>query len=126
MRRTAASHDIALVQGAYYLTTGLWPLIHMRSFVAVTGPKRELWLVRTVGLLATAIAIPLLRAAAARRPVGDDVAALSASTAAAFVAADVPPVVTGRISPIYLADAAVEAVFLAWWWLARRQAPATR
>lgn len=32
----------------------LWPLLHMRSFEAVLGPKTDRWLVRTVaGLMLT-------------------------------------------------------------------------
>jgi hypothetical protein len=104
---------VALCQGAYYLVTGLWPLVHMRSFTAVTGPKRDLWLVRTVGLLATAIAVPLLREAV--RGDSPGIRALGASAAVAFASADVHPVVTGRISPIYLVDAALECLVAGAW-----------
>ena len=41
----------ALAQGLYYAFTGVWPLISMSSFLAVTGPKTDLWLVNTVGIL---------------------------------------------------------------------------
>ena len=44
---------LALIQGIFYVVTGLWPLIHMPSFLQVTGPKTDLWLVRTVGVLVT-------------------------------------------------------------------------
>lgn len=37
--------------GAYYLFAGAWPLVHMDSFEAVTGPKPDEFLVRTVGLI---------------------------------------------------------------------------
>src|SRR4051794_41935238 len=49
-------------QGAYYTLTGLWPLVHMASFEAVTGPKTDDWLVRMVGLLAAVIGATLLTA----------------------------------------------------------------
>jgi hypothetical protein len=104
---------VALCQGAYYLMTGLWPLVHMRSFTAVTGPKHDLWLVRTVGLLATAIGASLLRGVS--RDGSSGTSTLGAGTALAFAAADVHPVVAGRVSPIYLIDAAIEAVVLAAW-----------
>lgn len=29
----------ALVQGAYFVVTGLFPLVHMKSFEAITGSK---------------------------------------------------------------------------------------
>ena len=51
------------IQGAYYFLTGLWPLVHLPSFLAVTGPKQDVWLVHMVGLLTCAIALVLLLAA---------------------------------------------------------------
>ncbi len=37
---------------------GLWPLLHMRSFEQVLGPKTDRWLVRTVAglMLASGLA----------------------------------------------------------------------
>jgi hypothetical protein len=34
---------VALVQGVYFLLTGVWPIVHLPSFLAVTGPKTDLW-----------------------------------------------------------------------------------
>jgi hypothetical protein len=45
LRRLAAG------QAAVYVTTGAWPLIHYRSFEAVTGRKRENWLVKANGAI---------------------------------------------------------------------------
>jgi hypothetical protein len=39
------------IQGWYYVLTGTWPLIHMKSLESITGPKTDHWLVKTVGLL---------------------------------------------------------------------------
>ena len=40
--------------GAFNIVGGLWPLIHLRSFEAVFGPKVDRWLEHTVaGLLTT-------------------------------------------------------------------------
>jgi hypothetical protein len=36
-------------QAGYYCLTGVWPLLHMASFEAVTGPKVDDWLVKMVG-----------------------------------------------------------------------------
>jgi hypothetical protein len=49
--------EIFLIQAVYFLITGIWPLLHIESFMKVTGPKRDLWLVKTVGVLVTAIAM---------------------------------------------------------------------
>lgn len=40
--------------GGYYVATGVAPFVSRRAFEAVTGPKREWWLVQTVGALVTA------------------------------------------------------------------------
>lgn len=100
------------VQGAYYIATGAWPLISMRTFEAVTGPKRDHWLVRQVGLLAVAIGVALCADSlhGSRRVTGD---VLGAGTAVAFGAIDLSEGLPGRIRPIYLADAAIEAFFFA-------------
>lgn len=46
-------------QAAYYLAMGLWPLVQLPSFEAVTGPKTDDWLVHMVGLLAGVIGAAL-------------------------------------------------------------------
>jgi len=46
---------LTIAQGAYFAATGVWPLVHMRSFEAITGPKADKRLVRTVGVLVTVI-----------------------------------------------------------------------
>jgi hypothetical protein len=33
---------LPLAHGGFYLLTGVWPLVHMPSFLAVTGPKTDL------------------------------------------------------------------------------------
>ena len=48
------------VQGVYSLLTALWGLIDIDSFMRVTGPKTDIWLVKTVSVLLVAISIVLL------------------------------------------------------------------
>ncbi len=55
-------HMVALVQGIYFLVTGIWPLISMRTFLTITGPKTDLWLVKTVGLVLAVIGAVLISA----------------------------------------------------------------
>ena len=52
---------ITRLQGIYYLLTGLFPFVHFGAFEALTGRKRDRWLVRTVGLLAAVIGLTLVR-----------------------------------------------------------------
>jgi hypothetical protein len=102
---------VLLVQGAYYLITGIWPLISISTFEAVTGPKTDDWLVQTVGVLAAVIGATLL-VGAVRRPSNRETLTLSVLSILGFVAVDVVFVLRGSIGPIYLADAAVQAVLL--------------
>lgn len=92
------------MQGAYYLVTGLWPIVHFASFEALTGPKRDRWLVRTVGLLAAVIGLTLLRRPAESRQLAD-------LSAGAFAAADVMAVGAGQL-PTFLVDAGGEAALV--------------
>ncbi len=98
----------------YYLVTGIWPLLHMPSFLRVTGPKTDLWLVRTVGALIAVVGLALGRAALRRR-VTPDIALLATGSAAALTAIDVIYVASGRIAPIYLLDAAGEVALIGAW-----------
>ena len=100
------------LQAGYYLATGLWPLVHMPSFEAVTGPKTDDWLVRMVGLLAGVIGAALGVAAAHGRVRAPEVVVLAAGAALAFAGIDLWYALNDRISPIYLADAAAELVLL--------------
>jgi hypothetical protein len=107
-------------QAAYYVTTGVWPFVHLRSFLYVTGPKWEVWLVKTVGALVTVIG-SVLGWAAARDRLTPELEALSAGTAGALGAIDVWYVARGRIAPTYLDDAAAEAGIIAGLAAARRR-----
>ena len=105
---------LALAQGALYALTGLWPLVSMRSFEWVTGPKVDRWLVKTVGVLVTVIGA-VLCSAARRRRVTPEIAGLAASSALGLAGIDTFYGLRGRISRIYLLDAIVEiCIALAW------------
>src|SRR5437868_4349938 len=58
---------IALCQAGVYVTTGVWPLVHLRTFEAITGRKRDDWLVKAKGAVFAAIGIGLGLAAARDR-----------------------------------------------------------
>lgn len=101
-------------QSLVFLGTGLWPLFHMRSFQAVTGPKVDDWLVNTVGVVVTVIGA-VLAVAGLRRRVGLETGLLGAGAAAGLASIDVYYVRKRRISPIYLLDAVLESVFITMW-----------
>src|SRR4051794_1433294 len=60
MKASKRTRPALAVQGIYYLATGLWGLLHLRSFMRVTGPKTDTWLVKTVSVLVSAIGASLL------------------------------------------------------------------
>src|SRR5437870_1560967 len=86
--RFVALHWIVLVQGVYYFLTGVWPLVSIDTFQMVTGPKTDLWLVRTVGVLITVIALALL-VGARQRPTPAPVVVLALASALGLTAIDV-------------------------------------
>jgi hypothetical protein len=99
------------VQGAYFAATGVAPFLSRRAFEAVTGPKREWWLVQTVGVTVTAIGAGLL-SAAARDRITPEITMIAAGSSAGLAAIDVVYVARGRIKPTYLLDAAAQAALL--------------
>src|SRR4051812_24670797 len=112
---TMASPDLAKLQGSFNIINGLWPLVQMRSFEAVSGPKTDKWLVQTVSGLLITVGMEQLRAAS--RPEGEPAAKrLGIGTAATLAAIDLVYAVKGRISKNYLLDAVVEILFI-WNWL---------
>jgi hypothetical protein len=108
---------LAIVQGLYYFITGVWPLLSIRTFMAVTGPKTDIWLVKTVGLLITVIGLAVLLAGL-HGSVTPEVVHLAVGSAVVLTAVDVIYSAKGIISKIYLVDAVAEIVLIAGWaWL---------
>jgi hypothetical protein len=101
------SRALLLAQAAYYLVTGLWPIVSIQSFMLVTGPKTDDWLVRTVGLLAAVIGLAIGVAALGRRR-SPELLVLAFGAALAFAGIDLVYTSKGRIAPVYLADAVVQ------------------
>lgn len=108
----ARPRALAGLHAGYLIATGVWPLVHRRSFEAVTGPKAEFWLVRTVGGLAAACGVSLGAAVVrGRRPA--EVQVLATAQALVFAAADVYAAATR--SRIYLGDVAFQAACVPAW-----------
>src|SRR5688500_14990588 len=105
---------LAILQGVYYVVTGRWAIVHIESFQKVTGPKTDIWLVKTVGLMLAVIGAALLLAAY-RQQFDPAVILIAIGSAAALLVIELVYVAKRTISRIYLLDAAIEAVFIAWW-----------
>ena len=112
------ARHVASLQAGFYVGTGVWPLLHRRSFERVTGPKADFWLAQTVGLTVAAIGIGLAQAVSRKRGVPAELRTVAATTAAGLALVDVSFVARGRISKIYLVDAAAEVALVVGWFLA--------
>jgi hypothetical protein len=111
MRRAG---QLGIAHGVFNLTTGLWPLLHRRSFEAVTGPKADFWLVRTVGLLVATSGV-VMASAGYRRRLTPELRTLAIGVAGSLACIDLVYAVRRRISPVYLLDAVMEAALVAAW-----------
>jgi hypothetical protein len=114
MRRLARAH------GCFNLVSGIWPLVSVRSFEAVYGPKTDRWLEYTVGGLLTTIGATQLLSRS-----DDDVRLarrLGIGTAATLLTIDLVYVPRRRISAMYLQDAVCEIGWLLAWTRASRGA----
>jgi hypothetical protein len=110
---------LAKTHGAFNVASGMWPLVSMRTFEQVTGPKVDDWLVRTVAGLLVSTGVAQL--AAGKSPDGLRVARLlGQGTAVSLGLVDLTYGSRGRISKLYLLDALVEAAWVALWAASKR------
>lgn len=105
---------VAVVQGIYWLVTGIWPFVHLRSFLWVTGPKEDIWLLYTVSVLIIAIGGVLL-AAGLRKNVTHEVKWLGIAGAAGLTGIDLYYALNDVIWDIYLLDAVGEVILIGLW-----------
>lgn len=99
---------LILIQGIYYFLTALWPLIHIKSFEKITGPKTDHWLVYTVSALIICSSLVFLSTALGPFMEGKEVLILSFSNAIALSIVEIFFSLKNVISKIYLLDAAAE------------------
>jgi len=113
---TASRFNILLAkgQGAYYLIGGMWPLLHMQSFEAVTGPKDDSWLVRSVAGILVVVGAILVHDAA-RGDVAKSVRFLAAGVSAVLAIVALFSSLAGFISWLFFFDGLAHMAFaLAW------------
>lgn len=102
------------IQGSYFTITALWGLIDIESFMLVTGPKTDIWLVKTVSLLLLVIGLVYL-AAAFRREMSLAVLLLATLAPLCLLFIDVFYSITDVIWDVYLLDAGAEFILLVGW-----------
>lgn len=112
---TTSLRRLVFFQGGYYLVTGVWPLLAPSSFQFVTGPKHDLWLAQTVGLLLAIAGFVLVRAAS-RRSLSSELALLATLHAAALAIIDLACLRNERTTWAYLADVPLQLACIAAWW----------
>ncbi|MBI4900715.1 MAG: hypothetical protein HY829_09585 [Actinobacteria bacterium] len=104
---------LALAHAGLNLFGGIWPLVSMRTFEAVFGPKVDRWLVCTVAGLLTTVGVTQLRSRSDEQL--ELVRVVSMGTSLTLLAVDRANAPRGRISRMYLVDAAFQLAFLAAW-----------
>jgi hypothetical protein len=107
-------HPVALVQGIYFFVSGIWPILSMRTFLAVTGPKTDLWLVKTVGIILAVIGVVLIFSQV-NAQINLSIIILAIGSALSLAIVEFIYVAKQVISPIYLGDAILELILIGWW-----------
>jgi hypothetical protein len=103
---------IAGAHAGYLAGTGIWAVVHRRSFEAVTGPKHDYWLVRIVGALAAVLGATLALAVARNRRTPE---AVAAATGSVVVFSAASAWAGKNRSRIYFGDLLVQPLALAGW-----------
>jgi hypothetical protein len=102
-------------QGLYYIVTGLWPFAATSTFVAVVGPKPDLFQLFVTSALIVAIGAVVL--SDARAP-GTGTIRLSAAAAAALFIMEI--LFAHSLRPVFALDGVVEFALIAGvLWLSR-------
>ena len=102
------------LQSTYYLITGLWPLLHISSFMEVSGYKTDIWLVKTTGVLIVCIGLIQLRELISR-DFSLSVVYLSVISATGLLTIDLYYSISGVISKVYLVDATIQFLLICSW-----------
>lgn len=107
---------LALAHGAYLVFIGGWPLLHLKSFAKVTGPKPEGWLTKAIGAAFANIGITMIQSALRGGRARREVRSLAVRMAMTLAAFDFYYAgVRRRISPIYLGNGVVQLGFAVLW-----------
>lgn len=116
IKRSIAIFGVLRLQGVVYVVTGLWSILHLKSFQKVTGPKVDTWLVQTLGAIVAVQGVSYL-VASRRKQARAETAISALGTALSLAAIDMLYVFRRRIRPAYLLDACFE-LGLVYLWLA--------
>jgi hypothetical protein len=104
-------NKILFSMGIYYLLTGLWPVIHLGSFLFVTGEKTDIWLVKTFSVILICLGITFCLAGS-QHIKNFPVFLLALTSAVCLLYVDVFYSLSGVISFVYLGDAVIELILI--------------
>jgi hypothetical protein len=107
----------------YFGIGGLWSVVGKRSFQAISGPKADYWLVRTVGGLLTVVGA-VIAMADVRGRITPEIRWLAIGTSAVLTVIDVVYTARNRIRWVYLLDAVANVVLIGGWLALRSGRPA--
>ena len=102
------------IQAVYTLLTAVWPLIHIESFMWVTGPKTDVWLVKTVSLLLLPITIVFF-SSIYMKMLALPVILVGISSAAGLGFIDFYYTAKDVIKWVYAVDGVLQVIFLLTW-----------
>ncbi|MFC4163401.1 hypothetical protein ACFOWU_07050 [Epilithonimonas zeae] len=102
------------LHGCYYTLTSVWPLLHLDSFLNVTGGKTDIWLVRTVSIALLPYGLLSFYIAFSKRK-SPIVALTCALCCFGLALVDAFYYMAGVIKWVYLIDAAIQMIFLLYW-----------
>jgi hypothetical protein len=105
---------LLIFQGTYTLITALWALIDIHSFMAVTGPKTDLWLVKTVAVLLIPISVSLILPAFFTSTIWQPLL-VGLLSAIGLAIIDFYYSVNNTIDEIYMLDGILQCVFVIAW-----------
>ena len=107
---------VLILQGIYFLATGIWSLVDIEGFMRVTGEKYDIWLVKCVGALIMAISISFFIAIYSKQ-ISLPVMALASLSALALAVIDLYYSSAGVIDKIYFWDGIIQACLCIFWLL---------
>jgi hypothetical protein len=101
-------------QGIYTLVTALWGLVDIDSFMKVTGPKNDIWLVKTVSAILAAVGLTFI-SFALQKEKNASAAVLAITSAIALAGIDFHYSSHRVISPVYAVDGVLQCLFILSW-----------
>lgn len=104
-----------LIQGIYFFITLIWPVIHIESFMWVTGWKADIWLVKTVSALLLPYALICFWIAFKRQLISLLIILTMIVTGLGLATVEIYYYLNGSIRWVYFVDALLQMIFLIWW-----------